>query len=539
MLACPHPASWLDPWPVACGGRGLGGGVPDAVWQTLAHTQGRLRGAERRARKAEAALRREISARKHAETALAAERKEKVALQVRVQEAERAAEATVKSSIRGAATAPDGRPPLVGSRSVGDSPRARGAVLPLPDSPRAGVPPPTSPRTRGAGLPLPGSPHEMRPGRTLAAESPRVRSAVLPLQDPASASPSRQSTAAPGRPTRAPPSASPGAAPRARGTASTLPDSPRTRATLLALDSPRGSAQGSPAAAAPQRRGRSEATPSRSPNRSDLEVTPGPLSPCSAQPDGEGTDGLREVVFPDEQREPAAACETVHGEWALRLHLLLEEKIHAELGQRERLTAEEQLVRDELRQRSAEVRTAQAGVVAARTGACTPACEALVIDNVCYCISMFAPRKWAPVCSAAACMVLGTQQAYREAWKKFGIFGFGPLLSKGAENPMNLRLFGPEPGLFWAAQKELLALKDECNALHLREPQRPIMTLAWFNRWFLYFLVVQNQYEQLRLACCQLWEEGYRYYRMHEGVAGTLKETLEQREQRLEASGAA
>eukprot|EP01062_Namystynia_karyoxenos_P073069 TRINITY_DN6990_c0_g1_i6.p1 TRINITY_DN6990_c0_g1~~TRINITY_DN6990_c0_g1_i6.p1 ORF type:complete len:513 (+),score=60.65 TRINITY_DN6990_c0_g1_i6:78-1616(+) len=512
MITFPHPACLPVPWPVVCGGHGLSGGVPDAVWKTLAHTQGRLRGAERRARKAEAALRREISARKHAETALAAERKEKVALQERLQ-AERA-EAMVKASVRGAEIAlPDRKPPLVGSRSVGDSPRARGAGLPLPDSPRAGVPPPTSPRTRGAGLPLPSSPPD----------SPRFR----------------QSTAAPGRPTRAPPSASPGAAPRARGAASPLPVSPRTRATLLALDSPRCRAQGSPAAAAPQLRGRSEATPSRSPNRSDLEVTPGPLSPCSAQPDGEGTDGLREVVFPDEQREPAAACETVHGEWALRLHLLLEEKIHAELGQRERLTAEEQLVRDELRQRSAEVRTAQAGVVAARTGACTPACEALVIDNVCYCISMFAPRKWAPVCSAAACMVLGTQQAYREAWKKFGIFGFGPLLSKGAENPMNLRLFGPEPGLFWAAQKELLALKDECNALHLREPQRPIMTLAWFNRWFLYFLVVQNQYEQLRLACCQLWEEGYRYYRMHEGVAGTLKETLEQREQRLEASGAA
>eukprot|EP01062_Namystynia_karyoxenos_P073064 TRINITY_DN6990_c0_g1_i1.p1 TRINITY_DN6990_c0_g1~~TRINITY_DN6990_c0_g1_i1.p1 ORF type:complete len:524 (+),score=51.77 TRINITY_DN6990_c0_g1_i1:78-1649(+) len=523
MLACPHPASWLDPWPVACGGRGLGGGVPDAVWQTLAHTQGRLRGAERRARKAEAALRREISARKHAETALAAERKEKVALQVRVQEAERAAEATVKSSIRGAATAPDGRPPLVGSRSVGDSPRARGAVLPLPDSPRAGVPPPTSPRTRGAGLPLPGSPHEMRPGRTLAAESPRVRSAVLPLQDPASASPSRQSTAAPGRPTRAPPSASPGAAPRARGTASTLPDSPRTRATLLALDSPRGSAQGSPAAAAPQRRGRSEATPSRSPNRSDLEVTPGPLSPCSAQPDGEGTEALRAVVFPDEQWEPSAACETV-------------QQIDAELGQRERLAAEEQLLRGELRRRSAEATAARAGVVAARTGACTPAREALMIDNVCHCISTFAPRKWAPVCSAAACMVLGTQQAYCKAWKKFGLMEFGPLLSRGADHAV---LFGPEPGLFWAAQTELLALRERCIVIRQQAPKPPMMTTAWLNRWVLYFLVVANQYEQLRLACCQLWEEAFRYFRMHEGVAGTLKETLEQREQRLEASGAA
>eukprot|EP01062_Namystynia_karyoxenos_P073068 TRINITY_DN6990_c0_g1_i5.p1 TRINITY_DN6990_c0_g1~~TRINITY_DN6990_c0_g1_i5.p1 ORF type:complete len:507 (+),score=51.07 TRINITY_DN6990_c0_g1_i5:74-1594(+) len=506
MLAFPHPACCLVPWPVACGGHGLGGGVPDAVWQTLAHTQGRLRGAERRARKAEAALRREISARKHAETALAAERKEKVALQERLQ-AERA-EAMVKASVLA-----DGRPPLVGSRSVGDSPRARGAVLPLPDSPRAGVPPPTSPRTRGAGLPLPSSPPD----------SPRFRSAVLPLQDSASASPSRQSTAAPGRPTRAPPSASPGAAPRARGTASTLPDSPRTRATLLALDSPRGSAQGSPAAAAPQRRGRSEATPSRSPNRSDLEVTPGPLSPCSAQPDGEGTEALRAVVFPDEQWEPSAACETV-------------QQIDAELGQRERLAAEEQLLRGELRRRSAEATAARAGVVAARTGACTPAREALMIDNVCHCISTFAPRKWAPVCSAAACMVLGTQQAYCKAWKKFGLMEFGPLLSRGADHAV---LFGPEPGLFWAAQTELLALRERCIVIRQQAPKPPMMTTAWLNRWVLYFLVVANQYEQLRLACCQLWEEAFRYFRMHEGVAGTLKETLEQREQRLEASGAA
>eukprot|EP01062_Namystynia_karyoxenos_P073070 TRINITY_DN6990_c0_g1_i7.p1 TRINITY_DN6990_c0_g1~~TRINITY_DN6990_c0_g1_i7.p1 ORF type:complete len:524 (+),score=63.50 TRINITY_DN6990_c0_g1_i7:78-1649(+) len=523
MITFPHPACLPVPWPVVCGGHGLSGGVPDAVWKTLAHTQGRLRGAERRARKAEAALRREISARKHAETALAAERKEKVALQERLQ-AERA-EAMVKASVLA-----DGRPPLVGSRSVGDSPRARGAVLPLPDSPRAGVPPPTSPRTRGAGLPLPSSPPD----------SPRFRSAVLPLQDSASASPSRQSTAAPGRPTRAPPSASPGAAPRARGAASPLPVSPRTRATLLALDSPRCRAQGSPAAAAPQLRGRSEATPSRSPNRSDLEVTPGPLSPCSAQPDGEGTGGLRAVVFPDEQWEPAVACKTVvHGEVALRLQLRLEEQIDAELGQRERIAAEEKLTRDELRQFTAEATAPRAGAVAARTGAGAPASEALTIDNVCYCISMFAPRKWAPVCSAAACMVLGTQQAYRDAWKKFGLLEFGPLLSRGADHAQGLMLFGPEPGLFWAAQKEILALKEKCILLRRQEPQPPMMTVSWLNRWVLYFLVVANQYEQLRLACCQLWEEAFRYFRMHEGVAGTLKETLEQREQRLEASGAA
>eukprot|EP01062_Namystynia_karyoxenos_P073067 TRINITY_DN6990_c0_g1_i4.p1 TRINITY_DN6990_c0_g1~~TRINITY_DN6990_c0_g1_i4.p1 ORF type:complete len:514 (+),score=64.93 TRINITY_DN6990_c0_g1_i4:78-1619(+) len=513
MITFPHPACLPVPWPVVCGGHGLSGGVPDAVWKTLAHTQGRLRGAERRARKAEAALRREISARKHAETALAAERKEKVALQERLQ-AERA-EAMVKASVRGAEIAlPDRKPPLVGSRSVGDSPRARGAGLPLPDSPRAGVPPPTSPRTRGAGLPLPSSPPD----------SPRFR----------------QSTAAPGRPTRAPPSASPGAAPRARGAASPLPVSPRTRATLLALDSPRCRAQGSPAAAAPQLRGRSEATPSRSPNRSDLEVTPGPLSPCSAQPDGEGTGGLRAVVFPDEQWEPAVACKTVvHGEVALRLQLRLEEQIDAELGQRERIAAEEKLTRDELRQFTAEATAPRAGAVAARTGAGAPASEALTIDNVCYCISMFAPRKWAPVCSAAACMVLGTQQAYRDAWKKFGLLEFGPLLSRGADHAQGLMLFGPEPGLFWAAQKEILALKEKCILLRRQEPQPPMMTVSWLNRWVLYFLVVANQYEQLRLACCQLWEEAFRYFRMHEGVAGTLKETLEQREQRLEASGAA
>eukprot|EP01062_Namystynia_karyoxenos_P054272 TRINITY_DN4454_c0_g2_i5.p1 TRINITY_DN4454_c0_g2~~TRINITY_DN4454_c0_g2_i5.p1 ORF type:complete len:428 (+),score=55.68 TRINITY_DN4454_c0_g2_i5:44-1327(+) len=300
------------------GGYGAGAGVPGAVWRKLRQLQGRLRDADERARKAEAALGQETQRRKKAEAALAAERRKCSKLRERE------------------------------PRARVDSPRARGATVALPDSPRErglcthGE----SPRARGAALALPGSPREAAG----TAQRPKARGALLSLPD----SPRLRESAGPDC---------------QQGAAAQLPTSPRTRGSELPLESPRtlgtalrpretpralgGGEVGSPrrgdaaaAAAAP-------CTPPQSPDRSELELTPGPLSPDEHDTEHPG------------------------------------------------------------RVRGTEQINSAGGTTKERR---RPDSEALFIDAIAHRISEYTRRSWAPVCSTAARAVYGVLDYERTVW---------------------------------------------------------------------------------------------------------------------------
>eukprot|EP01062_Namystynia_karyoxenos_P040282 TRINITY_DN29387_c0_g2_i1.p1 TRINITY_DN29387_c0_g2~~TRINITY_DN29387_c0_g2_i1.p1 ORF type:complete len:474 (+),score=68.73 TRINITY_DN29387_c0_g2_i1:71-1423(+) len=154
---------------------GAGGNVPDAVWHKLRHVQGLLREWQKRAGKAEASLRREVARRKSAEGALAAERRKSTLRQQeaniaarRATDAERKncilearlARASAQLQVWGAALYFPPPRPLESTCTMTESPRARGAALDLPDTPRASAVLP-SPRTRGATASIPGSPRTL------------------------------------------------------------------------------------------------------------------------------------------------------------------------------------------------------------------------------------------------------------------------------------------------------------------------------------------------------------------------------------------
>eukprot|EP01062_Namystynia_karyoxenos_P015032 TRINITY_DN15451_c0_g1_i2.p1 TRINITY_DN15451_c0_g1~~TRINITY_DN15451_c0_g1_i2.p1 ORF type:complete len:671 (+),score=111.42 TRINITY_DN15451_c0_g1_i2:95-2014(+) len=198
----------LAPASAVYGGYGSRGAVADCVWQRLRALQGQLREHERRACRAEAALVKEVAARRRAERALAAARQKCSTLQCKVSASLRVA---ARDGHAARATLPPvPAPPL--------SPRVRAAALPLPDSPRSAldggnavaeaprVPaPPESPRGRAAALPLPDSPRthrdedfgpQARGTPDLAThshsqcrapqplDSPRTRASQLPLESP-------------------------------------------------------------------------------------------------------------------------------------------------------------------------------------------------------------------------------------------------------------------------------------------------------------------------------------------------------------------
>eukprot|EP01062_Namystynia_karyoxenos_P065585 TRINITY_DN5929_c0_g1_i2.p1 TRINITY_DN5929_c0_g1~~TRINITY_DN5929_c0_g1_i2.p1 ORF type:complete len:780 (+),score=102.37 TRINITY_DN5929_c0_g1_i2:79-2418(+) len=166
-----------------------------------------------------------------------------------------------------------------------------------------------------------------------------------------------------------------------------------------------------------------------------------------------------------------------------------------------------------------------------------PVHEALMVNNVCHCISMYAPRKWARVCSTTARMVMGTQLAHHKAWitmQKTLV----PFLTEGVDSAHDNRRFGSERGLLCAAQKQLIALQNKVGRAHMAmAPPPPVSVNLWLNRWSVYFDVLINLYEQQRLIYLELWEWTVVYQTNHRGVFRTLREVLAHRARRVEDAG--
>eukprot|EP01062_Namystynia_karyoxenos_P079468 TRINITY_DN8385_c1_g1_i2.p1 TRINITY_DN8385_c1_g1~~TRINITY_DN8385_c1_g1_i2.p1 ORF type:complete len:588 (+),score=51.00 TRINITY_DN8385_c1_g1_i2:76-1764(+) len=562
MLA---PPCVLPQRTAAYGGYGACGTLPEAVWQRLRGLQGQLSRAQRRALDAEAALRLETEGRLRAEAALQAERRRRAELQRVV-----AAAADARCVSQDALVERTAPRPQCATATRGTPDSQRCTALALPDCPRERTPPFLSPRTRGAALVLPESPcsqvHALPPGspRTRAAGhplvSPRSRGATLelpktPPAQQAVALGSELKAALRSERTRAR-AAVQRARARARRAETQLRDATRAHGQQLVrlhekckrladegrsarrdarrasadrrmllrlcgklrrgLAAQRGAGAGSPR---PRRcSGASWRTPPRSADRSEVEVTPAPRSPDGECDDGE--EGTRGSLF-------AAVGAR-------------QQDVIAQGDDRSQLSEEETAVNEQVAdfaEPAAVPPDAMGEGADVKFVLFMPVHEALMVDAVCHCVSMFAPRKWAPVCSTTARSVMGGQIAFHAAWRVLQKT-FHPFLTLGASCEDHNRRWGPEYGLFWAAHKEVRSLRRKVlESARLTPP--PGDTMLWVNRWMLYLEGLTHVYDQVRLRYSELWEWTVLCRCNHAAVRDTLEEVLEQRSRRLEGADSA
>eukprot|EP01062_Namystynia_karyoxenos_P054274 TRINITY_DN4454_c0_g2_i7.p1 TRINITY_DN4454_c0_g2~~TRINITY_DN4454_c0_g2_i7.p1 ORF type:complete len:311 (+),score=30.74 TRINITY_DN4454_c0_g2_i7:117-935(+) len=256
-----------------------------------------------------------------------------------------------------------------------------------------------------------------------------------------------------------------------------LVESPMLRGGALALpDSP----QDAPEVGSPRRHGTAAAaapcTPPQSPDRSELELTPGPSvpdednadHPCSKQAD---------VACND----PVLSC-------GLR-------------KDNERISSEGSRAK-ERRKTDAEV---------------------LFIDIIAHCISTYTRRSWAPVCSSAARAVRGVLDIERKVWHAAILH-----LTSFCQPFFQLAL-DPEGHLLYARQ-ELVDLKQQAT----QAPQpSDFDAVGWRNRWYCGIDVLASIYEHVWLQHHQLYLQVSGTVARNMDINSTLRHVLHQRDVRL------
>eukprot|EP01062_Namystynia_karyoxenos_P007794 TRINITY_DN12745_c0_g1_i1.p1 TRINITY_DN12745_c0_g1~~TRINITY_DN12745_c0_g1_i1.p1 ORF type:complete len:571 (+),score=51.72 TRINITY_DN12745_c0_g1_i1:73-1713(+) len=534
------------PTPGHYGGYGASGS--DIAWRKLSALQGQFREWQARARKAEADLEREVVRHKRANAALAAERRKSARLQREAHDAAERAEAALARCHLLVATLAAGPPHPLGSvptpprpllegrgTTTARSPRAQGALLALPESPRArlqsrGTTTGESPRSRGVLLALPDArgallalpdPSVLESTMTAAIplmstgtmteESPRARGALLALPD-----------AQEGRDTMTAKS------PRARAVLLALPDSPRaleSKGTMTAVHplSSRGTMTGaSPRARgallalpdaqvgfdadSPQRRDVAAAaavprTPPQSPERSDVNLTPGPSSPRGGK---EGTAGSpSDLPATDEQQVKATASDNPEDVGVLRL----------DGGDSAVTLSSTPLLSPDTPDATGPRPPSQAGTV-------------LEIDHVAHWVALFVRRDWAPVSSAAARSVAGVVNAERDIWWS-AFVSIGQFQSVGFEHAVDTKWFGPEFGPLRTARQDFDQLAEDVLALATPRCMR------WFNRWRVRLLLTANMYEEMRLRHRELYGAAREVIGDLNGVLDSLEAALEMYDRRV------
>eukprot|EP01062_Namystynia_karyoxenos_P007799 TRINITY_DN12745_c0_g1_i6.p1 TRINITY_DN12745_c0_g1~~TRINITY_DN12745_c0_g1_i6.p1 ORF type:complete len:559 (+),score=47.54 TRINITY_DN12745_c0_g1_i6:85-1677(+) len=516
--------------PAGCYG-GYGASGSDIAWRKLSALQGQFREWRKRACNAEADLEREVVRRKRANAALAAERRKSARLQREAHDAAERAEAALARCHLLVATLAAGPPYPLGSAptpprsllessgtttrspraltsrgtTTGESPRSRGALLALPDAQDGrGTRPVGSPRARGALLALPDQ------------ESKGTMTAAIPLKSTGTTT---------------------WGSPLARGALLALPDaqdggtvtaqSPRARAVLLALPySPRAqeskgtmtaahllSSRGTMTGESPRARGAllalpdtqvdSDAgSPPQSPERSDVNLTPGPSSPRGGNEGAAGSHS--ELTATDEQQVKAVASDNPEDIGVLRL----------DGGDgAAALNGSTPVLNPDTPGATGPRPPSQAGAV-------------LEIDHVAHWVALFVRRDWAPVSSAAARSVAGVINAEREIWwSSFVSIGF--FQSVGIEHATDTSDFGPEIGPLRAARLAFDQLAEDVLALATPRCMR------WFNRWRVRLLLTANMYEEMRLRHRELYAAARQMLGDLDSVLDTLEATLDMYDHRV------